>query len=78
MANCTSVRLDLALLVNTTVGDEVQLPHGPSLKLVRRADNCAVFQVLKPKLSFNYPKYCHWHDRVKVGLKLSSLGWEQQ
>ena len=64
----------MALLVNTAVGDEVQLPHGPSLKLVRRADNCAVFQV----------PYCLQTtqntvmDRVKVGLKLSSLGWEQQ
>ena len=46
VAGCISVRLDMALLVNTTVGDQVQLPQGPSLKLVRRADDCAVFQVL--------------------------------
>ena len=60
VAICTSVRLDMALLVNTTVGDEVQLPHGPSLKLVRRADNCAVFQVPKPTLSLDYPKILSW------------------
>ena len=46
VAECSSVSLDMALLVDTMVGDQVQLPQGPSLKLVRRADDCAVFQVL--------------------------------
>ena len=81
VANCTSVRLDMALLVNTTVGDQVQLPQGPSLKLVRRAENCAVFQVLthiyRPCL-WSAQTYCTTVNRARVGLKLYSPGLELQ
>ena len=47
MADCVSVRLDMSLLVNTSIGEEVQLPEGPSLKLVRRNLHSAVFQVVR-------------------------------
>ena len=81
VADCTLVRLDMALLVNTTVGDQVQLPQGPSLKLVRRAADCAVFQVLthiyRPCLCTTQTNYTTV-NRVRVGLKLYSLGLELQ
>ena len=47
VADCVSVRLDMSLLVNTSIGEEVQLPEGPSLKLVRRNLQSAVFQVVR-------------------------------
>ena len=81
VADCTSVRLDMALLVNTTVGDQVQLPQGPSLKLVRRAEDCAVFQVLTHIYSpFLWTAQTNYTtvNRVRVGLKLYSLGLELQ
>ena len=71
----------MALLVNTTVGDQVQLPQGPSLKLVRRAEDCAVFQVpthiYSPFLLTALTNYTTV-NRVRVGLKLYSLGLELQ
>ena len=72
----------MALLVDSTVGDQVQLPQGPSLKLVRRADNCAVFQVLtsnsQRKHLWTGQTNCTSVNRVRVGLKLFSLGLELQ
>ena len=80
MAECSSVSLDMALLVDTTVGDQVQLPQGPSLKLVRRADDCAVFQVLAHfrKCLWISHSNCTTVNRARVGLKLFSLGLELQ
>ena len=80
MAECSSVSLDMALLVDTMVGDQVQLPQGPSLKLVRRADDCAVFQVRTHfrKCLCIGQKNCTTVNRVRVGLKLFSLGLELQ
>ena len=65
VASCTLVSLDMAVVKDA---EEVLLPQGPTLALVRRTDNIAVFQV--SHLAPGWPTMCRRRRRRRC-----SAGW---